>query len=237
MRFDPNQVIVEVPEKGYYDSTPNLVIYDREKQAPLGIGEDRQAFLSEMREKNVHLPENIGLAPAFGTEPLGEKLDGMVIEYYLARYLMKKARFTFLPVPYGWIDYDLVITDYDQWTEPRQRAFQNLLQLQYHARMLRINGQEVCVPFWKRWVSSILFLLVNLVFLVLLIFGILAALPSIWTVLWVTAGSLVFGFLSYIGWMAFTRRASLPDDFVKYQLKRYPANFLLQAAARLMGYR
>ncbi len=80
MRFTPDNVSVEVPEKGYFDSTPNLVVYYREEQTPLSIGESLEAYMNGLRGKNMHLPSNVTFTPALGPEDMGKNLDQMVIE-------------------------------------------------------------------------------------------------------------------------------------------------------------
>jgi hypothetical protein len=238
MRFAPDLVTVEVPEKGYFDSTPNLVIYNRDTGQLLGIGENRKAYQQELQAKQPALSDNTASTAALGVEDISQKTDLMVLEYYLYRYQAKISRCPIFPYPMKWVDYDLIIADYEKWSEPRQRTLQYTLQMQYGARKLTINGTGVNIPPGKRLAASISFFLVKIVSLAAFWFALLGSLQwSVWSVVLGLAGALAFAFLGHAGWLLFTKMYLLPDDYVKFYLITHKRDFFLKTAAQLLRYK
>jgi hypothetical protein len=213
------RVIVEFPRQNLFLDKPNLIIYSTKFQALLATGIDKNEF-----EAKIEHPEEDKFAKSFQREDeQGAVFDTAVVKYYVA-FLYSGINKTGVNIT-DWFDYELLIPEYEKWSESRKLLFEYSLQSEQRARRLTINGKSIEIAIWKRYLEISLrsFFTVILPYIIFFI-GIMKFEATILNFLLTVFLVIGFGFAGVFLWFLTTKKL-ISKSYSRYifsTLGKYP---------------
>jgi hypothetical protein len=232
MSFTPETISIQVPDKGFSITEPNLIMYEQNTNFILGIGKSQEEVLKDYQVKKQDFPNGVCFTPVFNLESKGIDWELEVLVYYSTRSLMELYKFPY-PPSIVWYDYDLWIANYEKWEEEKKQLFEYQLQRTYNAHILKINGREVSLPFSKRKLADYSWNLVQALplFILYITMLVMALQQQSWLgllVIGIIVASLTWAVCTLVWLTLCTKNYLLSATYLKYYLPDLGKGLLFQ---------
>jgi hypothetical protein len=227
---DQNRLQVKLPQADLTLDMPNVHIYDRIDNLPLGFG------LTE-KQRAEPIPEDLITRAAFTPFFTREFSPDLALEQDFLQYhtalAHEKVRgkllslITFLML--DCYDYELWLEDFEQWSEDRKLELEYMIQVHCRGQKVVVNGNRIDIPAWKRQIEgwtrnlAIGFFPLSLLYIIPLLLGKLKLMPdpSSYGFYIFLAGCLGLVFMAIFAgkvlWMISMRRL-VPKSYLRYRL-------------------
>lgn len=158
LKISPDHIWLEVPQAGLSSRILNVVWYETATHQLVSFGESEEEIQPNDQRDEASGASQLSRQALF--RPTSESLfEWMFFEYQTFRVHMLIRT----PAVLQWLtwfggidrfDYELSIADYSSWPVHKRLDLQYFLQRTQKAATLRINGQNVEIPLWKRRVEK-----------------------------------------------------------------------------------